>query len=261
MEAVILGVLVVAWIAYLVPWFVNRHREQLEDVERPSGFPETMTVVSQGGMTITSDVDEDAAEVEVSTPYTRSWARRDLRLSWARAARRRRNTLLVLTGATVLAAVLGATSLISWWFTAVCGLLLVGFIVLARVSVVGMARRMDARMALIDEGWDEVTTVIEVPESFRRPEADYEATEYAIDLTGPVEPRQGSLWDAVPVTAPTYVSQPLMARTVRTIDLSAPGAVLGETTSPVALEAGAEGVGEESVETSRIDVDRDRESA
>ncbi len=33
----------------------------------------------------------------------------------------------------------------------------------------------------------------------------------------------GSLWDPLPVTLPTYVNKARAARTVRTIDLSAPG--------------------------------------
>jgi hypothetical protein len=33
----------------------------------------------------------------------------------------------------------------------------------------------------------------------------------------------GSLWDPLPVTLPTYVSKPRATRSVRTIDLSAPG--------------------------------------
>ena len=45
--------------------------------------------------------------------------------------------------------------------------------------------------------------------------------EVSVELTGPVE-STGSLWDPIPITAPTYVSQPLAPRTVRTIDLSAP---------------------------------------
>ena len=32
----------------------------------------------------------------------------------------------------------------------------------------------------------------------------------------------GSLWEPIPITAPTYMSRPLAPRTVRTIDLSAP---------------------------------------
>ena len=32
----------------------------------------------------------------------------------------------------------------------------------------------------------------------------------------------GALWEPIPVTPATYVSQPLLPRTVRTIDLSAP---------------------------------------
>ena len=104
-----------------------------------------------------------------------------------------------------------------------------------------MARRFDARLALINEGWDERTTAMEIPDSFR--DEVQEASEtpgFSIDLNSPIEDSAGSLWEAVPVTAPTYISQPLSARTVRTIDLSSLGPVPGEVTSPVATRGDEE---------------------
>ena len=62
---------------------------------------------------------------------------------------------------------------------------------------------------------DEDTTVIDL--------TDREATEnieISIDLSMPTT--LGALWDPIPVAPPTYVQQPLLPRTVRTIDLSAP---------------------------------------
>ena len=44
--------------------------------------------------------------------------------------------------------------------------------------------------------------------------------EFSVDLTAPET--TGPLWDPIPVIALTYVSKPLVPRTVRTIDLSAP---------------------------------------
>ena len=41
-----------------------------------------------------------------------------------------------------------------------------------------------------------------------------------------------SLWDPIPVVEPNYMSKPLMPRTVRTIDLSAPVAPMA--TPPIA---------------------------
>jgi hypothetical protein len=39
----------------------------------------------------------------------------------------------------------------------------------------------------------------------------------------PVETDDGSLWDPLPLTLPTYVSKPAARRTVRTIDLTQTG--------------------------------------
>ncbi|HEX5771863.1 MAG TPA: hypothetical protein VFY11_12945, partial [Nocardioidaceae bacterium] len=50
----------------------------------------------------------------------------------------------------------------------------------------------------------------------------------------------GSLWDPLPVTLPTYVTKPRAARSVRTIDLQAPGvASSGHDAASSALVADA----------------------
>ena len=42
-------------------------------------------------------------------------------------------------------------------------------------------------------------------------------------MVEPVETDDGSLWDPLPLTLPTYVSKPAARRTVRTIDLTQTG--------------------------------------
>jgi len=233
-QAVLIAIVLVGWIAYLVPMVVNRRRSQEVSDDRHEDFPDTMNVVSRGFCTVTPDKTEDGPEVELSTPYTRSYARRDLRRSWAVAAKRRMATMLALLSLTVLFMVLAIADVTPWWLVAVFGLLLVGFFALARWSVVEMTKRFDRRYALIDRGWDEDTIVLEVKtEPFR---TDDEPTSWTIDLDRPVTAPEGSLWDDVVVTAPTYVSTPLSARTVRTIDLSAPGPVPGQVDTPVVAE-------------------------
>ena len=52
---------------------------------------------------------------------------------------------------------------------------------------------------------------------------------------------EGSLWDPLPVTLPTYVGKPQAKRTVRTIDLGEPGTwTSGRTPEDAALVAQAE---------------------
>lgn len=244
-EAIIVGVLVVAWIAYLVPWFVMRRHDRAEESEEATEFPDTMSVVRDGGLTISAHTAEPQDDLEVATPFTRAHARQEVREAWANAAVRRRRTVAVLMLLTTLMAVLALTSVLSWWFTAAAGALVVAFFVVARISVVRMARRLDAQIDQIDRGWDEHTVLLSreapFPEEFHQHESDHtleenEPTAYSVELNGPVSAGSGSLWDAVPVTTPTYVSKPIAARTVRTIDLSAPGPVAGQTSTPVTAE-------------------------
>lgn len=243
-EAVIFGVLIVAWIAYLVPWFVMRRHDHSEETREVAEFPDSMSIVRDGGLTISSQVPEAAPDLEVATPFTRSHARHEVQEAWADAALRRRRTLAVLLGLTTVASVLGVTSVLSWWFAAGFGVLVVAFLVVSRFSVVAMGRRFDRRMELIDRGWDECTVAINLDDAF--PGSDDDApksddgpvspAEYSVELNRPAPRASGSLWEAVPVTAPTYVSKPVAARTVRTIDLSAPGPVVGQTKDPVTAE-------------------------
>lgn len=253
-EAVIFGVLVVAWIAYLVPWFVMRRHDHVEDSREVPDFPESMAIVRDGRLSISSDAPQDEPDLEVATPFTRAHARHEVRLAWAEAAVRRRRTLAVLLGLTTVCSVLAVTSVLSWWFAAVCAFLVVVFLVISRISVVAMSKRFDRRMELIDKGWDETTVAINLddmtPGVDGGPKSDEQAPEgYSVELNPPEARKPGSLWEAVPVTVPTYVSKPVAARTVRTIDLSAPGPVAGQTADPVIAEgpqpAGGRGADDE----------------
>ncbi|APZ10314.1 hypothetical protein BWX38_14815 [Acidipropionibacterium acidipropionici] len=256
-EAVIFGVLVVAWIAYLVPWFVMRRHDHSEETEEVAEFPDSMSIVRDGGLTISSQIPDAEPDLEVATPFTRAHARHEVQEAWADAALRRRRTLAVLLGLTTVSAVLGGTSVLSWWFTAGFGGLVVAFLVVSRFSVVSMRKRFDRRMELIDRGWDENTVAINLDDAF--PASDdapkseggpVSPAEYSVELNRPAPRTSGSLWEAVPVTAPTYVSKPVAARTVRTIDLSSPGPVIGQTKDPVTADRPQEEREEEPVSIS-----------
>ncbi|MDO4412934.1 hypothetical protein [Cutibacterium sp.] len=244
-QALLIAIVLVGWIAYLVPMIVSHRRSHEVPDDQRDDFPDTMSVVSRGSCTVTPDEIDEGPEVELSTPYTRSYARRELRRSWAVAAKRRMVTMLVLLTLTVLFTVLAIVGVTPWWLVAVFGGLLVGFFAVARWSVVAMGKRFDRRYALINEGWDEETVVLEVKTEPFRP--GNESTSWTVDLGRPVTTPEGSLWDDVVVTAPTYVSTPLSARTVRTIDLSAPGPVPGQVDTPVVAEEPVEGCEEEQV--------------
>jgi len=166
-----------------------------------------------------SDVADYAATIdaaEVSTPLTRRAELAELRLCAAEAAKRRVRTLWVLLGLGLATGVAVVVAHLSPWWMAAPFALLVGFIAVARFSVVGMRRRFDARATDVVAGYaeDEDTVTINLLE-----EAE-PSQEISVDLAAPTA--TGSLWEPIPVTAPTYVSKPLVPRTVRTIDLSAP---------------------------------------
>ena len=114
LQAVLIVIVLVGWIAYLVPMVVNRRRSQEVADDKHEDFPNTMSVVSRGSCTVTPDDTGEDPQVELSTPYTRSYARWDLRRSWAVAARRRMTTMLVLLGLTVLSMVLAIADAVSY---------------------------------------------------------------------------------------------------------------------------------------------------
>lgn len=223
----IFAALAAFWLIYLVPLFLNRKDNGLMDeVEPGEPFTASVTIVRHG---TPLDSAENGTAV-VSTPLNRRAALRELSELDRGAAQRRRLVLLFLGIVATVVAVLAAFSLISWWTLAAPVGLAALFLVVARFSVRTMRRDLDARARVIRGGEqvDEHTVPIAV--------LGDEATddhEQAVELTAPVE-TTGSLWDPIPITAPTYVSRPLAPRTVRTIDLSAP--VADEQATPVTAD-------------------------
>ena len=210
----IFGALAAFWLVYLVPLVLNRNENGLMgEIEPGEPFSASVTIVRRG---TPLDSAENGTAV-VSTPLNRRAALRELADIDREAARRRRIVLVFLA---VVACIVGAFAgfgLISWWtITAPLGLIVV-FLGIARFSVRAMRKGLDARARLIRGGdtVDEHTVPIAVLDEVE------EEAELSIELTAPVE-NTGTLWDPIPITAPTYVSRPLTPRTVRTIDLTAP---------------------------------------
>lgn len=212
----IFAAIAVAWLAYLVPHFVRRRDDDpIEQTDPADRFSDSMRIVQHGTAPL---LDQDLSEIgayEVSTPLTRRAAIFDLRRLERLAALRRRRVLLGLLA--VLSAVIGlsAVELLPWWAVVVAGGLVVGFFVVARVSVWIMRRNLDRRYADIRQGCGEVTVFVNRAEL-----AALDADESETTRAKPT--RTSELWDPVPITVPTYVSKPLAPRTVRTIDLSGP---------------------------------------
>lgn len=215
LAGIVISVLVVAGLAVAVPWLVS-HRETPDavDGDPTERFSDSMRIVRRDVI----DYVEDHDGVEVSTPLIRRAELTELRLLARSAARRRVRTaflLLFLTAAVTATAFFGV---IPFWSIAIPAGLLLAFLGASPFMVRAMNKRFDARAAGLAVGYeeDELTERIRLDVTATREED----LDLAVDLGAPES--MGSLWEAVPVTTPTYVSKPLAPRTVRTIDLSSP---------------------------------------
>jgi membrane protein YdbS with pleckstrin-like domain len=159
------------------------------------------------------------------------------------AARRRRIVLGVLLVTTVGVGVASFVGALQPWAPAVPGGLVLGFLVLARVMV-----KREHRAWLVEQQraarWAEVTGSVEQQAASPAPVASTPGLAEDVDrrahpspsvvsglddtcavpvgLTAEGSPVEG-LWDPLPVTLPTYVTKPRAQRSVRTIDMLAPG--------------------------------------
>ncbi|MEL4358632.1 MULTISPECIES: hypothetical protein [unclassified Luteococcus] len=222
--------IVLAWIAFLVPSFVSRRDgADDDDLDLLGRFGDTARIIAPAGI-VSSDEDAD-----VSTPLTRRAARAEIRDTARRAARRRRTVVLGLLGLTVLTVAGVAIDAVIWWTPLVPLGMLLAFLVVARFSVVRLNAVLDERLAELETDWQEDTISFEVPSGLRAGGITTDSVELSIEISAPINGLAGSLWEPIPVTVPTYVSKPMVPRTVRTIDLSAPGQVTAQ--QPVVAEA------------------------
>lgn len=213
LAGILIAAVVVAGLTLAVPWVQSQRPADVELEDDPARrFSNSVQILRRE---VEDYRDEDASIV--STPSTRRAERYELRMLARQAARRRLAVVSVLSVATVTLVVSALIGVAPWWGVAVPAGLLVAFLGVARFSVVAMNRNLDARAAAIESSLDEDedTEVIDLTEVEKT-----EGLEISVDLSTPTA--SGGLWEPIPVTPATYVSQPLLPRTVRTIDLSAP---------------------------------------
>jgi hypothetical protein len=284
LSGIIFVVLALAWAVYLVPKALKHHDEvaRTRSVER---FSTAMRVLarrepvdrrnarlvvtpartSQRVLLPSRATDSDAEEPETARrvhPGGRAAAR-------AAARRRRHVTLaLVLVGLVVVA--LAAFSILPWWGISVPSALTLLYLGLCRRQV---KRENDALWspAVVAERISETAPVASpvAPRRAIRVEAPYGTVQAPREAEQEFSPDEdtvqipmteletvavsvetvdgGSLWDPLPVTLPTYVNKARAERSVRTIDLSAPGTwTSGRDEADSAL---VEQMAEEAVET------------
>jgi len=213
LAGIVISVLVLAVLAFGLPW-LSVHRDDIDalDGDPAERFSGSMRILRENTI---ADYDEDEPPVEVSTPLTRRAELTELRLRARAAAMRRRRMVTMLGSMTLLCLVLSVFNVVPGWAVAIPVVALGAFLVSARVGVKKMHRRLDEKAAQVKAGYvdSEATSTMKAVE-------EETSHEFSVDLTAPE--KTGPLWDPIPVVTPTYVSKPLVPRTVRTIDLSAP---------------------------------------
>ena len=214
LAGIVISVLVLAVLAFGLPW-LSVHRDDIDalDGDPAERFSGSMRILRENTI---ADYDEDEPPVEVSTPLTRRAELTELRLRARAAAMRRRRMVTVLGVITLLCLGLSVFNIVPGWAVAIPVVALVAFLVSARAGVKQMHRRFDEKAAQVKAGY----TDGESTSMMKAVEEEETSREFSVDLTAPET--TGPLWDPIPVIAPTYVSKPLVPRTVRTIDLSAP---------------------------------------
>lgn len=236
----------IAWAVYLVPKALQ-HTDEVSRSTSVERFSSAMRVLSRND---TASVTETAAasataEPAAAAPVAGAAPRvrrpsaaqiRARREAARRAAQRRRRVLGTLLVLNIGVAVAAAFGLVGWVWQAAPASLLVAWLVTCRL----MVRSEQAAKADV---W--APTRVRIP---RRPDspvtaspADQESDDVPADTvvdrndqgfdevgsdadTSTIEAVREDLWNPVPITLPTYVTkEPAARRTVRTIDLSAPG--------------------------------------
>ncbi len=215
LAGIIIFVAVAAGLAFGLSW-LSQHKKTPDEIDGDHSvrFSDSMRIMHRD---VVKQADSEDA-IEVSTPLTRQSELTGLRLHAAAAARRRGRIAAALLVSSLILTGLSVAGIVAFWSIAIPAGLLVVFLVIARFSVRTMQKSLDARAERVVQGFgEEDTGIIDLGH-------DEESLEISVDLSAPHH--AGALWDPIPVTAPTYVSKPLVPRTVRTIDLSAPVAII-----------------------------------
>ena len=240
LSAVIFVVLAVAWALYLIPMALKHHDELASD-RLDEGHSDRVRILSRHGRKSRAQapvedadaaVGEDADDSQDPDPEPALVAEAPApvralptRAAAKRAARNRRRVLAVLLLAVAVVSGLAYLAYVPWWSTAIPGGLAVLFLVVARLSV----RKASRRRASLRPRAAAPKTVVGTQEQVVPAErAELLTAELAGDGTTGLAREQveaaladdGSLWDPLPMTLPTYVNKARARRTVRTIELT-----------------------------------------
>ncbi len=255
LSGVIFVALALLWALFLIPKALRSHDEAAvpRSVESTSDQARVLTRRDAAPTAEAQPAPEPAGVPEQRRPSAREVARRQRRLA-AAAARRRRQVLAFLLLATAVVGGLAVPGVLLPWAPVIPALVVVGFLVVARVTVRHERRRWDAlRATLVTAPAEEAEPVAPVQEVAPVAEAApveqapapvvtiarnaqgiavvsesedtsaFSAAALAEAVGASTVPAASTLWDPLPVTLPTYVGKPRATRSVRTIDLNAAG--------------------------------------
>jgi hypothetical protein len=238
---ILYSIIVLAWLAYLVP-LIRSHRRESAPVRSVDAFANTMRVLGKRSAASA----RGGSAVRVSGPAPRTAARdgevvragtstsAEQRASRKRAASRRRIVLSLLLAATTAVTALAFVGLLAWWAVAIPVSATLGFLGLSMLTTARHKRRSSQRLGRAPVT---VGAARSTPSGARRVDAVYPglvarpavgrqavaATDRsALDEAAAwVANSQLGAWEPRPVALPAYVTAPRAAvRTVRTIDLA-----------------------------------------
>ncbi len=239
------AVIIVLWIAILLPMWLRRHDEALESrsVDR---FSSAMRTLSSRSSADRREVVMPARRVD---PLHADGPARAVADGRAVLAARRRRSLGVVLGATLIATGLVLLGYVQPWVLALPVVVLAAFVFHVRRDTRARAaldRRRRAQTAAARErarraptrrtaGFDVEQILPRAPRASSGPErvevvespapelvsAAVASASEVVDL--PYDSEADRAWEPVPVPLPTYVTAPKAPRSVRVIDLTRPG--------------------------------------
>jgi hypothetical protein len=264
LSAIIFVVLALAWAVYLIPKALKHHDEMASD-RLVEGHSDKVRILSRKAKAAVADAveaitpDEPATAAETSEPTPAPVARtrpRPTRAAARKAAQRRRRVLGVLVLGLVVVWTFTWFAYLPMWAPGVPGAMVVAWLVVARLSVRNQQRGRRSRPVVAEAR--SVAPVVEHAATTGRTDdlidrlADEDTTGLARQQIEAVLADDGSLWDPLPMTLPTYVNKARARRTVRTIELTGINSSgHDETDSALAREAAESAQSAEESEAQR----------
>ncbi|MDR1355369.1 MAG: hypothetical protein LBJ43_03790 [Propionibacteriaceae bacterium] len=235
----------VAWLAYLLPWFL-RNRTEVPMDDSAADLGEQMHYVQYGREALPPPA-LSVSDSEVSTPLLRSAARHQIANEARTAVRRRRIGLIANLLLLIVTAVLPFFVPVTSWLRLVGPLALVGWVVISRASVVIVGKQLRERALLLERGSEEATVAVTLAENTAP-----DSNELSVELSGVISP-MASLLEPIEITPPTYLNRPLLPRSVRQIDLMPPSLWKGVPFVPLNADTKQEALPDNTVKLAALD--------